>query len=362
MVAALLLQLDPFGHAHWSGEDIAIGLACVLPLITAGTLLPITHAHYDVRTDSAVLLLDHAPRQTTETIRISKQSVQLMQLLNAVSAARKAGRDQDDRVPALLRAVAQLVASGRPLGESGALDQAQALLDKGPQAYSSARTKGPGALQTEGPGAGSVASSEEIDMFARSSTSSTVTAEQVTSAATASAASTSAPTPPTSTAAPPSLLDALLADTIAPASREQALQETYPEAAAVFARAGLDRVPWSVDGVTGEAYVERQVRCVVVVGCPVCMRTSRVLRTVVFKCMARHAMSSSCTAPPAQIVTREEGNVLRAALAAMQRETVLDDFTRHISPGLTLTYLLAAVTAQECMLRAVVLTGWWCVD
>ena len=68
------------------------------------------------------------------------------------------------------------------------------------------------------------------------------------------------------------------------------------------------------------------------------------------------------TATPVQIVTRQEGNVLQAAMASMQRETVLDDFTRPISLGLTLTYLTAAVAAQECMQRAVVLTGRVAVD
>ncbi len=158
VVAGLLLQLDPFGNAHWSLEDVSVGLTCVWPILVIGmcvcvcgvymqhlcvyttpymlfkhmcstpsllvTYAPPTSIHIPLsnppHTDGAVLLLNHAPTQTAGSIRISKQSVQLMQLLNAVADAKRQGRpDSDSTVKTLLRAVSQLIATGRPLADDG---------------------------------------------------------------------------------------------------------------------------------------------------------------------------------------------------------------------------------------------------
>lgn len=165
-----------------------------------------------------------------------------MQLLNAVSTARKQGRDQDDRVPALLRAVAQLVASGRPLDEVHDGQNSITLQPKAPVGT---------AMPLEGP----------LDMFGANTAPATVSAAQLAGTTAAvqadGAKGSAAPSTLPSRAEPENLLDAVLADPSAePVCSASSL---YPEAAAVLERAGLHRVPWERDEVTGEEFVERRV-------------------------------------------------------------------------------------------------------
>ena len=191
-------------------------------------------------TDSAILLLDHTPCQSTETIRISKQSVQLMQLLQAVTAARKQGRDQGDRVPALLRAVAQLVATGRPLGDAAPYTSShQQPTDSKPFAD----------MPLAGP--------MDVGVFGEPPALTVSAADLSKTAATAEVLDMRSPAPAPEPSAP-SFLDALLADS-ATGGEQGGLQAAFPEAAAVFERAGLNRVAWQRDEGSGEEFVERQV-------------------------------------------------------------------------------------------------------